>query len=254
MWGHKPTFGALSMDGHLFPRTTDPRTVLSVIGPMARDPRDLAAALDVLSDLPLPRAVPREPREYRVAILPEHPLARAADSVRAAVERVGTAFADAGARVEHAADALPDPARQQEDYIRMLLAAMARGEAPAGTPPLTPERWGEMRAAQGRSMRAWMRFFDRFDILVAPCWGTTAFRHDDTPMAQRTLDVDGEITPFGAQLAYPGLATYPNLPATSVPIGRDADGLPVGVQVIAAPYLDHNAIAAASLAHDLTRS
>ncbi|HEX8383248.1 MAG TPA: amidase family protein [Sphingomonas sp.] len=254
VWGHKPTFGALAMDGHLFPRTTDPRTVLSVIGPMARDPRDLAAALDVLSDLPLPRAVPREPREYRVAILPEHPLARAARDVRAAVERVGGAFADANARVEHAADALPDLARQQEDYIRMLLAAMARGEAPAGTPPLTPARWAEMRAAQGRSMRAWMRFFDRFDILVAPCWGTTAFRHDDTPMAQRTLDVDGEVTPFGAQLAYPGLATYPNLPATSVPIGRDADGLPVGVQVIAAPYLDHNAIAAASLAHDLTRS
>src|SRR3546814_2215536 len=29
---------------------------------------------------------------------------------------------------------------------------------------------------------------------------------------------------FGLQLAWPGLATFPMLPATSVPIGKDAEG------------------------------
>jgi amidase len=38
------------------------------------------------------------------------------------------------------------------------------------------------------------------------------------------------------------------LPATSVPIGRDADGLPIGVQMIADLYADHTAIAAAKAA------
>ena len=39
------------------------------------------------------------------------------------------------------------------------------------------------------------------------------------------------------------------LPATSVPIGTDPDGLPIGVQVIADTYADHTAIAVARLAH-----
>ena len=81
----------------------------------------------------------------------------------------------------------------------------------------------------------------------------TAFPHDDEPLATRGLDVDGERTVFFHQFAFPGLATFPMLPATSVPIGRDGDGLPIGVQVIADLYADRNAIAAAKVAHDLVQ-
>ena len=35
------------------------------------------------------------------------------------------------------------------------------------------------------------------------------------------------------QIAFAGLANYPILPATCVPVGKDPDGLPIGVQVIA---------------------
>ena len=70
----------------------------------------------------------------------------------------------------------------------------------------------------------------------------------------RRLDIDGADTQFFHQFAWPGLATLPMLPATSVPIGHDADGLPIGVQVIADLYADHHAIAVARIAHDLVRS
>ena len=133
----------------------------------------------------------------------------------------------------------------------MLLAAMSRGLSQPGVPAMTPARWAEMFEAQGRCIRAWLRLFETVDAVIAPCWGATASPHDDTPMATRLLDIDGQQTPFGAQLAYPGLATYPNLPATSVPVGRDPDGMPIGVQVIAAPYRDHKAIAVARVVHEL---
>ena len=44
------------------------------------------------------------------------------------------------------------------------------------------------------------------------------------------------------------------LPATSVPIGADPDGLPIGVQVITNMWRDHDAIAIARTLHDLVWS
>jgi len=41
------------------------------------------------------------------------------------------------------------------------------------------------------------------------------------------------------------------LPSTSVPVGRDGDGLPIGVQVIADTNQDFTAIAVAKAAHEL---
>ena len=107
---------------------------------------------------------------------------------------------------------------------------------------------------QSRNARQWQRLFHTYDAVIAPAWGTTAFPHDDMPIAERHLDIDGEDTQFGLQLAYPGLATFPMLPSTSVPIGRDSDGLPIGVQVIADTNQDFTAIAVAKAAHDLVWS
>lgn len=253
VWGHKPTFRLLDDRGHFFPRTSESALALSVIGPLARDADDLALLLDVLADAPPPRPAPRSPGDWRILLLPDHPAARAQAAMRAAVERVGDAFAAAGAQVVRGPALLPDLHRQHEDYIRLLLAAMSRGR-PAGGPPLTPERWAGMFAAQSRCIQGWMAAFDHVDAVIAPCWGTTAFPHDDTPMETRLLAIDGDATPFGDQLAWPGLATFPNLPATSVPVGIDPDGLPIGVQVIAAPYCDHNAIAVARLANRMMTS
>jgi len=49
--------------------------------------------------------------------------------------------------------------------------------------------------------------------------------------------IDGQVTPYGAQVAWPAIATLANLPATSVPIGATKSGLPIGAQIIG-PYLE----------------
>ena len=58
-----------------------------------------------------------------------------------------------------------------------------------------------------------------------------------TIAAGRTLTINGHQTPYGDQLAWPGMATLANLPATAAPIGKSATGLPIGIQIIG-PYLE----------------
>ena len=95
--------------------------------------------------------------------------------------------------------------------------------------------------------RRWAALFEAFDVVLAPTFGVVAFPHDDGPFADRLHIIDGQPTPYGAQLAWPGMATVANLPATAVPVGATAAGLPIGLQVIG-PYLeDHTTIAFAGL-------
>jgi amidase len=254
VWGHKPTYDALSSDGHSFPRTNGARVALGVCGPLARNPEDLAAALDVLSDFPLPRASARDTGDLRILLLTEHPLAQVQASIVAALEHAGTALDTAGARVDRGSDLLPDLTAQHRHYMHMLNIAMTRGAASPGRDAPTLAEWFTLGDDQARCRRAWAALFTHYDAVIAPTVGMTAFPHDDTPLADRQLMIDGDDTKFGAQFAFPGLATFPMLPATSVPIGTDPHGLPIGVQVITNMWRDHDAIAIARTMHDLVWS
>ena len=254
VWGHKPTWGVLPTDGHFHPGTDSARTVLSVIGPLARDADDLDAAIDVVADHPLKASTPRSAGDLRVLLLTSHPLATAQDTIVVALETLGATLEQAGARVDRASELLPDLARQHDAYWNMLNIAMSRRGPPDDRPSVSVETWFHLHDEQARIQRQWRRLFKEYDAVIAPTVGMTAFPHDDTPLAARRLDIDGADTQFFHQFAWPGLATLPMLPATSVPIGHDADGLPIGVQVIADLYADHHAIAVARIAHDLVRS
>src|SRR6185437_9517717 len=75
--------------------------------------------------------------------------------------------------------------------------------------------------------RQWAALFEDIDVVLAPVFGTAAYPHDDRPSDQRTLILDGQPTPYFAQLAWPGLASLANLPATAAPIGQTKAGLPM---------------------------
>jgi amidase len=249
IWGHKPTFGALSREGHFFPGTDGAPGELSVIGPMARNADDLALALDILSDHPLKQADNRPSSEYRVLVLNAHPQAKVAAPIADALERLADALHELGVSIDRKSDLIPDLEAQQRAYMKMLNITIARGVPQDGSEPTTLVEWFDLRDEQARNKRAWNRLFGSYDTVIAPTLGVTAFPHDLTPLPRRMLDIDGEQTPFGRQFAFPGLATFPMLPATSFPIGVDPDGMPIGVQAIADTYLDHKAIAVARLAH-----
>ena len=251
VWGHKPTYGALNADGHFFPRTDGANVPMGVIGPLARNVDDMALALGLLADQPLPAAPERAPGDWRVFLMVSHPITPIAASIVEALEEIGGKLAAAGARVDRTSPLLPDLAGQFPAYLQFMMTALGRGRPIDGSAPPTLAEWLAMVDGQARAIRAWTAFFADYDAVIAPVFGTAAYPHDDAPVTERMLDVDGVATPYGVQLAFPGLGNYPNLPGTSLPVGKDADGLPIGVQVLADRWRDLDAIALARWVYQL---
>lgn len=241
IWGHKPSYGALNGYGHRFPGSDGAEAVLGVIGPMARDGSDLPLLLDLLADLPLPRAAAPV---RRVLVLTAHPATATAAAVIDGVERAAAALARDGVEVIRSHPALPDLMVQHDAYTALLGTVFARSDPTLHDtlPRLLP--YLAMLDAQARNTRAWAKLFAEVDAVIAPPAATQAFPHDPRPQAQRTLTIDGVERGYHAHLAWAGLATYPGLPATTVPAGT-ANGLPTGVQVLTDLNHDHLAIATA---------
>lgn len=243
VWGLKTSFDAVSLDGHFFPRTDTAKTELSVVGPMARDPDDLALALDLTSRFPLPRARFDSLKGVRILCLTQHPLAIADREIVAGVERAAQTAAAAGAIVETQTDLLPDLAKLHSDYWRMLMIVLSKGIAPEGQPPVSLLDWFKTADQQARCARAWARLFERFDAVFCPVIGTPAFPHtDNMDFATRTLSINGEDAPFAPQFAWISMATYGGMPALSMPLGTMASGLPFNLQIISRAWFDHDAI------------
>ena len=75
-------------------------------------------------------------------------------------------------------------------------------------------------------------------MLLTPIMPTSAFPHDHRSFGERTIDIDGVKRPYFEQVFWAGLAGVSLLPATIVPTGPDAKGLPIGVQIIGPEYGD----------------
>ena len=239
--GHKPTWGLVPTRGHTPPGTDGVPVPLAVVGPMARSAADLRLALDVLAG-PEPEAAvgiafnlaPARHRalaDYRVLVLTEHPITPTDGEIVGAVDDLARRLETLGASVSRSSDLLPDLAAQQQVYQPLLNTAISRG-APRATPP-DAHAYMDLLDPQLAFRRRWAALFEAFDVVVTPTFGVTAFPHEMRQEAQtRTLQVNGDETPYYAQLGWPAVALLPNLPATALPLGLSSEGLPMGVQVI----------------------
>ena len=256
VYGHKPSYGIVPQRGHAPLGFDGAEGVLSVIGPMARSAGDLALALRVLAgpdpmegvgyrlDLPPPRH--GRLADFRVLIIDHHPAAALDAEIGAALDRVAGALDRAGAAVSRRSNLLPDLAQAHEVYVSLLMPAMSRG--PVSPPDLiNAHGWMTALDRQMAIRRQWGALFENFDVVLAPVMGVVAFPHDASPFNDRIHVINGQATPYGAQLAWPGMATLAHLPATAFPVGLTKAGLPIGLQAIG-PYLeDYTTIALAGL-------
>ena len=245
VYGHKPSFDLIPGRGHAPPGVEGLMPPLAVVGPLARTAADLTLALDVLAGpdreqatayrLELPPARHRSLGEFRVLMLDRHPAAPLDDEIRTALHAVAGRLEALGAQVARDSDLVPDLGPAHELYVNLLGVAMSRG----GPEPskVTAHEWMALLDGQLKVRRAWAQLFESFDVVLAPAFGVAAFPHTDAPGPERTLTIAGAPTPYFAQLAWPGLATLANLPATAAPIGQTRDGLPIGMQIIG-PYLE----------------
>lgn len=246
VYGHKPSFGIIPRRGQSPPGADGAPTPLSVIGPMARTAADLEIALSVVAGpdddeaiayrLDLPRARHQRLLEFRALILDAHPRIATEGEIRSALDSVGHKLARLGARVARQSNLMPDLGAAHDAYLPMMLTIMSRGQPGASSP--SAHEFMAFADAQMRVRRQWADLLREFDVVLAPAHGSLAFPHDDEPdQKKRRLYINGKPTPFMPNLAWPGVATFANLPATAVPLGISRDGLPIGVQIIG-PYLE----------------
>lgn len=259
IFGLKPTFGRLSRSGsHPFVASLDH------IGPFARSVEDLSLVYDALqggdaSDA-FQAARPAEPVSDR--------LSAGSEKLRSAV--LGGFFADWCSDEARAAVAVAARALGATEEVMLPQAELARSAAFIMTaaeggnhylPALRtqPERFEpnsrERLLAGAMLPAAWyvqaQRFrrhfqqqvlplFDHYDVLIAPATPCTA-----TTIGLETIHINGQDLPTRASM---GMLTQPisflGLPVCSVPL-LTASGLPIGLQLIAAPFNEQLALRAA---------
>jgi len=258
VYGHKPTVGILPTRGHDFPGTElEPGDRPGVVGPLARNAHDLDLALDVLAgaDVPdaigwqlrLPPARHDKLRDFRVLVLAEHPAAACGQAMRAAIEALAGRLEGAGARVARQSDLLPDLQALSTDYVTFVNTALSVYQ-PGGSTTMNAHDWIRLVGRRDALRLQWRALFTEFDALLCPPFGCAAFAHlNSDDWEARQLQIDGQATPFGAQGAWSTMASFAGLPATVAPLARDADGLPLGVQIIGPWLEDRTTIALARL-------
>jgi amidase len=275
IYAHKPTYALVPIRGHTVPPLPPLpfNRDLSVIGPMARGAADLTLLLDVMAGpdpleagkayrLELPKARHGALKDFRILVIDSDPLLPTDKDVRGAIEKLAANLGKAGASVTRQSPLLPDFAASSRLYMRILNALFGAGlpseshEAiKAGVAALKGDdmslRAERMRglvlshrdwlvADGGRTrLRAqWNELFKAFDAVICPIMPTAAYVQDQSPEQEdRRINIDGKDYPYPDQLVWPGIATLPGLPSTAIPLGLNAQGLPLGVQIVG-PYLE----------------
>ncbi|PZU59267.1 AtzE family amidohydrolase [Sphingobium terrigena] len=263
IFGLKPTFGRLSRAG-TFPFVAS----LDHIGPFARCVDDIALVYDVLqgSDPFDPACVDRPSdlagtldrsigRTFKVGLLDGWFRQGATTDALAAVEKVATAFANlrsanwAGAEVARSS-AFCMTAIEGASFHFSRLSRQAASFDPAVRDrllagALMPAHLGQQVRRVRRSMIQEVdRLFRDFDLLIAPATPCSAPR-----IGEATIEIDGVEVPVRANLGiYTQPVSFVGLPALASPV--DLPGMPIGVQLIAAPWNERVLLQAAAWLED----
>jgi amidase len=217
---------------------------MSEFGPMATTVADLGLALDVLADSDAFRAVapPAGPLRIGVSAKPGAVGVKVDPAVRAAMEATAEALAGAGHRVETVAppwrngdaaaiirrvfygcaedtDGLPWEALEARTRAEARVGRLLRRARPA---PTGPPR---------RVLARYQAWFEGHDVLLSPALALP-------PLPVGAYRGKGLVRTLLGVTAYMPFTPPINLvgfPAAAVPAGATEDGLPLGVQLAAAP-------------------
>jgi len=261
LFGLKPTYGRLTR-ARTFPFVAS----LDHLGPLARSARDLALAYDAMQgpDAEDPVCTTRAPEPalpslgagvdgLRIAVAGGYFERGAGVEALSALARVAKALG-ASARIE-----LPEAARARAAAFVITTSEggalhLDRLRTRAGDfDPATRDRLisGAMvpgaLVVKAQKFRRWYReqvlkLFERYDAILAPATPMTAPK-----LGQQTMMLDGVEVPLRANI---GIFTQPisfiGLPVVCVPVPLQP--LPIGVQIIAAPWREDVAL---RIAHHL---
>jgi aspartyl-tRNA(Asn)/glutamyl-tRNA(Gln) amidotransferase subunit A len=223
VYGLKPSAGAVSQEGLVLVVEE-----FDTIGPLARSLDDLADVLRCVADVDAPRPI------HHVALLNGLGGVRCEPAVLAGYDRAVAALRCEGVDLEERLELELKP-------IRLAGFVRAAGELSRRLEPLLAER--------PQALSEQLRFLLDFgcqrsledlqrgkELLAAAREAVIAAVGDGVlllPTAPQAAFKQGERAPSN-QADFTALASIAGLPALSIPAGTDADGMPVGVQLIGA--------------------
>jgi amidase len=275
VYGHKSTWGICARAGHNMGAFADPD--ISVLGPLARSAGDLAPALAVMAGpdaidgagwkLALPKPHRAGLREYRVAVMTNHPAAPVDKAVEESVLAVGDFLRREKATVSFDARPAIDAEEAHELYLLLLRSGTVGQLSPERLrsfseerPRLDPARrdyyaqlvrgstlshqeWLKLDERRHRMRHQWADFFREWDVLLCPTAATVAFAHNHVGERwERMVVVNGQPQPSTTQLFWAGFSGAFYLPGTVAPAGAGPGGLPIGVQIVGPQFGDFTTI------------
>lgn len=246
---HKPSFGLVPQRGYINDVAGPMEGIpMNVLGPIARGAGDLETVLEALASVPQPASGRGEEGwPFKAGFCCEDPAAPVSSAVAGVLRSTLTAAPIAG--LEVAETSLPiDLGPASATFLGLSLLAAARPSLAATEPPLPLPPLEQLTEAQGGLESAWDRWFERWDVLLCPVMAVAAFPHDyAAPPLERLVTVDGEQRPYAELLSWCGMASVAGLPATVVPLGLTAEGMPVAVQIVGPRGGDRTTLAVARL-------
>jgi Asp-tRNA(Asn)/Glu-tRNA(Gln) amidotransferase A subunit family amidase len=256
----KPTPGRVPGRGHL-PPNLGPFSILGVIGPMARTIGDVSLLFRVLSgrDELDPASAPVEFRDISLEDAKRIPIGWFEDDgITPVTEDTRQAVRDAAAALERQGFMVRRFRPESLERTRVLwrkffiqcgamfyaptirgreaelspifmeFLSIARAEEPFCADSLL-EAWAECDVARGRLLAE----MENCPLLLTPVCATPAFRH-----GEREWTIDGKTIRYLDAMRYTQWFNLLASPAAVVPVGRSAEGLPIGVQIAGRPFAD----------------
>jgi amidase len=268
VFGLKPSANRVPSTGHIPPPPGAPRVdrFLAASGPLARSVQDLDLIMRVLAGpdgrdgevapLPWRDVAPRAARSLRIAYLPALPDVPTAREVSATIARVVEALAREGAHVEERDPGFTAPALNEvwRAFLPVFTSAMvelsgiALSTGAKESPPPSLTDWLRVLDRRDAVVAAADAQLSQFDAFLSPATISTAFPHRPprTPIPVDDVQVESR---FVDHYLYPW--SFTGHPALVLPAGLGADGLPIGVQLVARRWDDEKLLAIASAVVDV---
>jgi Asp-tRNA(Asn)/Glu-tRNA(Gln) amidotransferase A subunit family amidase len=258
--GLKPTPGRIPSIGH-FPKSGGPFALIGVVGPMARTIEGVRMLFEVMAGyddgdpcsapVSVAKVEDGAVQDVNVGFFEDDGRTPVTAETRSAVQRAASLLSKSGLRVEPFRPEGLEEARQLWwDFFvtagAMILDPMLRGHEDELSAILReflslahakPAHTGESLLSSwlGRdSVREkFLVQMRRYPILICPTAAIPAFRH-----GEREWQIDGKKVEYLDAWSYCEWFNLLGFPAAVVPIGRSADGLPIGVQIVGRPWQD----------------
>jgi amidase len=256
--GLKPTSGRVPRTGHIISYDLGALEALTQIGPLARYVEDLALILPIIAgvDWRDPAVVPMPPGDpqaitlkgLRAAFYADNGIVAPTVETAGAVQAAATALAEAGLAVEEAR-----PAEVTETgglwrqliiadgsaWIRRILEEAGTTETHPvlqnrflGAEPISAAEFSGLLTYLDRVRSAMLSFMERYDLIVCPVNAFPAMPH-------------GTVFAKGDGYTYTRIYNLTGWPVVVVRGGSSPEGLPIGLQLVARPWREDVALAAA---------